>query len=92
MTQQDQLAFHNFLPRLDEIQNCIEDRAESVDQATLLATHQQMTFEVNGKQYDDTDLLRAFVTPKPAAGTLFMAIKGEPGVGKTQAIKWIKAR
>ena len=80
------------IPNVDDIRACLEWRVESAKEAVLLATHQEMNFPVDGKIRTDHELLNQFLAHDPAGGTLFMAIQGNPGVGKTHAIRWLKAR
>lgn len=86
-------------PEEEEIQACIRQEAEAIDEAVLLAVHQEMTFQrrdvgSGGATFAATedDLLNEFMIPEPPEGRILLPIVGSSGIGKSHVIRWIEAK
>lgn len=86
-------------PEDGNVQACIKQEAEAIDEAVFLAVHQPMRFQrrdvgTSGSviERSEEDLLTEFMTPNLPEGRLILPIVGSSGVGKSHVIRWIDAQ
>jgi hypothetical protein len=86
-------------PPETQVQACIKQEAEAVDEAVFLAVHQPMSLlrrDVGAAGQvvarTEQDLLQEFLTPHLPEGRLILPIVGSSGVGKSHVIRWLDAQ
>ena len=89
----------DFWPTEQNCRDCLITEAETTEDAVFLAVHQPMRIAwklhgvaVGAENKREEDVLRAFLAPKPASGTLVLPITGGSGVGKSHLICWLDAQ
>jgi hypothetical protein len=88
----------DYWPPLEGIDHCIRTEAETVDEAVLLAVHEQVTLRTREqgtgleRMQSERDLLDALLTPAGDGSAVVVAVTGDSGVGKSHMIRWLHAQ
>ncbi|AOS46097.1 hypothetical protein Verru16b_03193 [Lacunisphaera limnophila] len=92
------LDLKDFWPTVENCRDCLFTEAEVAEDAVFLAVHQPMRIlwklhgvNTAGEVRNESDVLKAFLTPNPQSETLILPVIGGSGVGKSHLIRWLHA-